>query len=554
MIILTHTRSMTKAFSSRAIASKEAREQIRRLSGVLSLLKGRRYGSNTYPFRSNRRIEIQDLRPFGQMLILGNAQFASARRAMLRSCNKYQYPQNRLFMNLRRYWDLPLFVELILLAVTAPVLYFPDRFSGGELAATVGILAMGWVWRRFTIGVWFRRTPADSPIFFLFLVMLPISIWAAPGPLRDEYSIPRALILVWNFFLFWTIVSHASRRRELFHLFVAGFGGIGVGIAAASLFGTQWSNKFPLIGPLLARLPKPLAGVFSGTDGGFNANQVAGTLLYILPIFIVLAVYGLLHHGRRWQTWLPAGLVAVSTGGVLLLTQSRGGLLGLAAGVMVVLLINWRWGRWLLLAGSLAVLIGLAVVPIDSLSTSLESAENVQELAGSLTLEGRIEIWSRAFYGIQDFSFTGMGLGTFRKIVHLLYPLFTIAPDLDFGHAHNFFLQMALDFGIPGLIALLAFYMAASSTLAKLWRGHNRIWAVGLLGVLVAQTVYSMADAVAMGSKVNFLFWWLFSLIFALGKTDNEQSATDYVGTPLRTLPTSSDTERPLPTTLRPTG
>lgn len=419
-------------------------------------------------------------------------------------------------MNLRRYWDLPLFVELVLLAVTAPVFYFPSRFSSGELAFAIGILALGWLWRRFTIGVWFRRTPADWPIFFLFLVMLPISVWAAPGPLREQYSIPRAMILIWNFFLFWTIVSHGQRRKELFRLFVIGFGAIGLGIAVASLFGTQWSNKFPLIGPLLARLPKPLAGVFAGMDGGANPNQVAGTLLYVLPLFIALAGYGLLQRRRQWQSWLPAGLVAGITGGVLLLTQSRGGLLGLAVGVMVMLLVNWRWGRWLLLVGTLVVVIGLAIVPLDSLSNNLEAAESVQDVAGSLTLGGRIEIWSRALYGIQDFSFTGMGLGTFRKIVHLLYPLFTIAPDYDFAHAHNFFLQMALDFGVPGLIALLTLYLAAIITMAAAWQRDNKIWAIGLLGVLAAQTIYSMADAVAMGSKVNFLFWWLFALIFAL--------------------------------------
>lgn len=420
-------------------------------------------------------------------------------------------------MNLRRYWDLPLSVELALLAVTAPVLYFPSRFSGGELAVAIGILALGWVWRRLTIGVWFRRTPADWPLFFLFLVMLPISIWAAPGPLRQEYSIPRALILIWNFFLFWTLVSHASRRRELFHLCVVGFGILGVGIAVAALFGTQWTTKFPLIGPVLARLPKPLAGVFSGTDGGFNPNQVAGTILYVLPLFIALAVYGLLRRRVERLTWLSTGLAAALMGMVLLLTQSRGSLLGLGAGLAVMLLVNWKWGRWLLLAGSLAVLIGLAVVPLDSLSDNLESAANVEQVAGSLTLEGRIEIWSRALYGIQDFSFTGMGLGTFRKIVHILYPLFTIAPDFDFAHAHNFFLQMALDFGIPGLIALLALYLAAGSVIVKLWGRGEVVWAVGLLGVLVGQSVYSMADAVAIGSKVNFLFWWLFALLFAVG-------------------------------------
>ena len=357
--------------------------------------------------------------------------------------------------------------------------------------------------------------------------MLPISIWAAPTPLREEYSIPRALILVWNFFLFWTIVSHAGRRRALFHLCVVGFGAVGVGIAVAALFGTGWPGKFPLIGPLLSRLPTPLVGRLDGAEAGFNPNQVAGTLLYVLPLLIALAVYGLVRRRREWTTWLTAGLTAAIIGGVLVLSQSRGGLLGLAAGMAVMLLINWRWGRWLLLAGTLAALIGLALVPLDSLSGNLENAQNVEQVAGSLTLAGRIEIWSRALYGIQDFSFTGMGLGTFRKIVHILYPLFTIAPDNDFAHAHNFFLQMALDFGIPGLLALLALYMAGGTVVVALWQRGDRVWAVGLLGILVGQTVYSMFDAVAMGSKVNFLFWYLFALLFALGQGHEQRTQID---------------------------
>lgn len=421
-------------------------------------------------------------------------------------------------MHLRRYWDTPLFVELLLLAITAPVLYFPGRFEGQDLIGAVGILAAGWVWRRLIIGIWYRRTPADWPLFFLLLVMLPIALWAAPGPLRQEYAIPRALILIWNFALFSTVVSHAGRRRELYQLAVTAFAALGVAIAVASIFGTQWSNKFPVIGPLLALIPKPLAGIFSGTDSGFNPNQVGGTLLYVLPLLVALAAYGLADPRRRPAKWAPVTLAAVIVGSVLILTQSRGSLLGAGVALLFMLLIHWRWGRRLLAAGVVLAVIGLAVIPLDSLSGTLESAANVQEVTGALTLAGRMEIWTRALYGIGDFPFTGMGLGTFRKIVHLLYPLFTIPPDVDFAHAHNFFFQMALDFGIPGLVSLLAIYAIAISQLSVLWKEaqEKRGMVVGLLGVLVGQSVYSLADAVTMGAKVNVFFWFLFALIFAL--------------------------------------
>jgi putative inorganic carbon (HCO3(-)) transporter len=40
--------------------------------------------------------------------------------------------------------------------------------------------------------------------------------------------------------------------------------------------------------------------------------------------------------------------------------------------------------------------------------------------------------------------------------VPILYPFFTVPPDTDIAHAHNIFLQTALDLGIPGLVAYLA--------------------------------------------------------------------------------------------------
>jgi O-antigen ligase len=75
------------------------------------------------------------------------------------------------------------------------------------------------------------------------------------------------------------------------------------------------------------------------------------------------------------------------------------------------------------------------------------------------SLQGRLELWSRAIYGIQDFPFTGMGMNTFRKLVHMRYPLFLTSPNVDIAHAHNEFLQAALDLGIPGLIAFIAIYL-----------------------------------------------------------------------------------------------
>lgn len=64
-------------------------------------------------------------------------------------------------------------------------------------------------------------------------------------------------------------------------------------------------------------------------------------------------------------------------------------------------------------------------------------------LVGEIHIASRWEIWSKAIEGIQDFAFTGMGMNSFRKVVHGWYPLTTIQPNTDIASAHNHILQAA---------------------------------------------------------------------------------------------------------------
>lgn len=151
---------------------------------------------------------------------------------------------------------------------------------------------------------------------------------------------------------------------------------------------------------------------------------------------------------------------ALLMNGTLILTQSRAGLA--SSGITFIglgFVAVWDFARSHSRKGALAAsvaylaLVGrlsATVVPTQLPSTALVGADAWGERALSLrTLVGRPELWSSALYGIQDFPFTGMGMNTFRQVVHVLYPLFSISPEMDIGHAHNEFLQAGLDLGIP---------------------------------------------------------------------------------------------------------
>ncbi len=129
-----------------------------------------------------------------------------------------------------------------------------------------------------------------------------------------------------------------------------------------------------------------------------------------------------------------------------------------------MLAIQFKWGKWLLIAAGIGA-IGLLIYFQQDITTAL--AQGSDPIGG---IEGRLEIWSRAIYGLQDFPFTGMSMNGFRKVVHILYPLFLISPDSDIGHAHNHLLQAGLDLGLPGLISYLALWFISVGLLWKGWQ------------------------------------------------------------------------------------
>lgn len=409
--------------------------------------------------------------------------------------------------------------ELLALLLAAPFLLFPALWSPGvtvSLTLLLALAAIRWVVRQ---ELW-PATPFNAALF-LFMLMLPVAVWASAIP---DLTWPKLLGILLGLFFFRLAGLGIRDQRTLtwgLGVFIA-TGGV---ILVTGALNTGWSNKVPLLQPLLQQLPKPRIALPGSEGQAINANQLAGAALLYLPVTAALAI-GWWQEQRRWlavSALAGAGAIA----GLLLLTQSRSGWLG-GAGGLVALAITLgltsrrrrlrQAARWLLLG--LILILGVTLAALGpQLSASLWPSS--AGLGGGVSLSGRVEIWSRALYAIQDFPFTGTGLGTFRQVVHLLYPLFSMSPDSDFAHAHNMFLQVALDIGLPGLIAYLALLWVAARVAWQAARhGPARLQAlsIGLLSALIGLHIYGMTDALALGSKPSVAFWMILGLLAALAR------------------------------------
>jgi putative inorganic carbon (hco3(-)) transporter len=416
--------------------------------------------------------------------------------------------------------------------LTAPFLMFPTshpEWTVGALVTLLVVWVLGWI----GAGHPGARTPLDDALLLLVL-MIPIAAWASTLP---ELTLPKLTGLILGLTVFRATVN-AGRTLQSLSQAVALFLMLGLGMALLGLVGTAWANKVPALEPLLARTPRLVQGL-SGAETGINPNELGGTLVLFLPVS--LAVCQVQGTGRKWMGWVvrAAGLLsALFFGIVLVLTQSRSAWLGVVVGLGVMAWIRWRWARWLMLCMVLVLVFGIwhvgpqAAVQAIFQPVDLASAGTMVNI---VSLEGRLELWNRAICAIHDFPVTGCGLGTFRQVVHILYPLSLVGPDTDVAHAHNVLLQVALDLGVPGLIAYLALvgtalwacWRVARSPGCKLvlWRpgtGDNAAssqyqWlALGIVGSLVAFHVYGLTDTIALGAKPGVAFWMLLGLAAAL--------------------------------------
>jgi putative inorganic carbon (HCO3(-)) transporter len=405
------------------------------------------------------------------------------------------------------------------------------------------------------------NTPLNGALL-LMSVMVLVSLWATYD---INFSLPKISGLLLGMGVYFAIVREGTYARGWFFSLLA-FLGMGLTIATLGVFGTSWFSfgKIAFLSPIITRLPRLIKG-FQGAESGFHPNEVAGALIWALPVILAVSVILLfrLQKNKDVRTveniWkkirdFGVGIICLAAtlfiAAVFLLCQSRGGYIALAITFIVLIPIALppKWRLFILaFMVLLAIIMGILLASRwDAFRTWITGSNLVADPALSLnSLSGRVEVWSRAIYGIQDFPFTGMGMNTFRKVMPVLYPLFNVSPAVDLGHAHNEFLQAALDLGIPGLISFLALYIGSIWMLVDIWRTIRhpspgvenrsivvRLLTLGLGGGLLAHLLYGLTDAVALGAKPGILFWMLLGLTTAL-----HQQAKEYIVIPDREIP-----------------
>jgi O-Antigen ligase len=394
--------------------------------------------------------------------------------------------------------------ELWLLGVYAVPLALASNLPLNLFLASLATVPAFWLARRVSTGAWTVATPLD-PALLLWLLVAVVGTVLSPLPL---ISVRTTAELTAEISLYYGLVNGlANTRRPGDMLRRAAFllVALGTAMGLVGLLDLDWRNKF---------LPESLFELVPRVDfsflqaRGFNQNIVAGVVAPLIPISIALAGVGT----RRVRASL--GVCTLILIFIVMATQSRGALLGLVVGL--VGLVIWRGSKvkWLLAAGLITLSMIALWWGLDQVGELLLSSDTTGSAAG------RFELWSRALLMLQDFPFTGIGPGTFERVVHLLYPLFLNDPTKPAPHVHNLYLQMGVDYGLPGLVAFVGVTAAVTliglHTVRRFEGCPDGTLAKGLFAAYLVYLAHGLLDAVTFSTKAAIIVWAIMALLVAL--------------------------------------
>lgn len=406
-------------------------------------------------------------------------------------------------------------LDAVVLVITAPFLLAPKYFPPALSGVALSLLLFPYIIRLVFGRPLSRPTVVNLPVALLALVFMPLAFLLTPAAWGTSWE--RILTLAWSIALFFVLVNwpgprqRADLRTRLGRPTLA-YLGIGTLTALLGLLAMRSVDKLFFL---------PQAGILAhvlGWKEGLPTNEIAGVLTLFVPFAIALA-YGCLITGRRRQFLLLLPMVFLMVG-ALVLTQSRTGLAATAAGTLLALPAAGSLNRkWLIV---MVVFIGMGVLLIG-----LTPARDWFVFAGANSWNSvmgpRLGIWNQAIDAIRDHPLWGMGVGLFGSTARFIYPL--IAPEAGpvLEDAHDLYLQTALDFGVAGLFVFLVIGGLVLISAIRLTRARppqtlSRLWAAGLLGALVAHALYSLTDAVSLGTLAGVPLWFAFGLIMGASR------------------------------------
>lgn len=278
-----------------------------------------------------------------------------------------------------------------------------------------------------------------------------------------------------------------------------------------------WAGAMLMAGGTVVSL---LAIGQAASGGGVIAGSVnratvsyphPNNLAFFLERTLLFSLGTLIIRPRWWPIWLIAAVQAAG----LAVTFSRGALLGVGAGVALLLLLFGMRRALLMLAGG-GLLGGVLAVVV--------ARDRLLDLGGSGSEPTRFAIWRSSLRMLADHPLTGVGPDQFLYQYLGRYVEPVGWPERYTSHPHNLLLDVWLRLGIVGVAA---FSSLVYGTVRLVHRGRSMLRgdaiAAGSIAALVGGAVHGLVDQSFFLPDLATMTWFFIALLSTITLAHRDQ-------------------------------
>ncbi|SDM84594.1 O-antigen ligase [Geoalkalibacter ferrihydriticus] len=416
-----------------------------------------------------------------------------------------------------------LYLTLFCLALVVSVFQNPIVGIYGYLA-TYNVNPLGQWWGRFlpgwaarysfwlalaiAMGIAFNYSKLRFKRFFetqeLLLILFVGVIWASVF-LGQGSGIDYNVMKMTKVAIVLLMASHIITTRRYFQgmIWVFVLSGLYLGYELYSGSGAYRGGRFH-------------AGV-GGSDFG-EGNFLAAHFGILLPFIGVMLIKG------NWKVRVVCVLAAAFVANAIVITQSRGIFVGLAAGLLAAVFFTMRLKgyRKKVLALIFIGLLGVVYVADDNFWNRMRTIQIEEDGVRDRSAEGRVEAWHAALAMARDYPL-GVGVGQFFGHAGVY------VPEAAGRDTHNTYLRCLAELGFHGLLVLIlmiftSFLMCRRIEIesAKLAPEIGRFFLLNAYAIKLALVVYLVTAMFISSVYIEEMYWLLMMPVFLKRAMENE--------------------------------
>jgi O-antigen ligase len=202
----------------------------------------------------------------------------------------------------------------------------------------------------------------------------------------------------------------------------------------------------------------------------YDANDLGAVFAAGMPLCLLLA-----QTSKGWSRWLGYG-VAAGAPATIAMTGSRGGFLALLVtgiGLLVMMpKVTWRQRIGVIVTAVLVMALAAPEGYLSKMNTIVNADEDY-----NLTDEvGRVAIWKRGLGYLAPRPLNGVGIGNFVRAQWENPGISANGEGIRAMSAHNTFLQLGVELGIPAFLVYISILVGGTIGLARIRARLPRSW------------------------------------------------------------------------------